>query len=151
MSVCEFIVVADIGLCGGLRDHAGRATDPQVLPRVDHGQQGIQTGPHGSMVHIAYMHMCYEYCMHFAVLTMMLLGELRVDVLNGVLSDNKARYHRPTGFTALLEITKHMLLGSPIVLQSTHFVQYNLSQSSNPLIDFCSYIEFIYLYGEFFK
>ena len=36
------------------------------------------------------------------------IGVLRVDVLNGssgILSDNKARYHRPTGFNALLEIT----------------------------------------------
>ena len=38
------------------------------------------------------------------------VGELRVDVLNGFLSNNKARYHRLTGFNALLEITKHMLL-----------------------------------------
>ena len=47
------------------------------------------------------------------------IDELRVDVLNGssgFLSGNKARYHRPTGFTALLETTKHMLLESPSVL-----------------------------------
>ena len=47
------------------------------------------------------------------------IGELQVNVLNGssgFLNDNKARYHRPTGVTALLEITKHMLLESPSVL-----------------------------------
>ena len=44
-----------------------------------------------------------------------IIGELQVDVLNGssgISSDNKARYHRLTGFIALLKIT----LERPIVL-----------------------------------
>ena len=46
------------------------------------------------------------------------IGELRVDLLKVslcILSDNKARYFKPIGFTALLEITKHMVLESPRV------------------------------------
>ena len=50
------------------------------------------------------------------------LGELLVDVLNGssgILSENKACYHRPAGFIVLLEITKHMLLESQCLLIDT--------------------------------
>ena len=59
------------------------------------------------------------------------IGELRVDlqdVYSGILSDNKACYHRPTGFTALLEMTKYILPESTV--SYNRHIQFNTTQLS---------------------
>ena len=74
------------------------------------------------------------------------IGELRVDLLNvssGVLSDNTARYHRPTGFTTLLKII--IFLWRTQVSYIRHIL-FNTTQSSNPLMDIL--VTFIYVYQE---
>ena len=70
------------------------------------------------------------------------IGELRVDVSNGsadILSDNKARYHRPTGFTAHVGNHKAYASREPNCLTIDTFCSIQ-PQSSNPLMDLFSYI-----------
>ena len=71
-----------------------------------------------------------EYSVLVATCKRSIIGELRVDVLKGslgFLSDNKASYHRQKGFTALLEITKQMLLERPKCLIIAKFCSMQLN------------------------
>ena len=58
----------------------------------------------------------FELSLQKRSITIVELQVDRLDVNSSILSDTKACYHRPTGFTALLEITKHKLLESSNVL-----------------------------------
>ena len=82
------------------------------------------------------------------------IGELQVDILDvysGILSDNKACYHRSTGFTALLEITKHNICYWRAQVSYNRHCLFNKTQSSNPGMDgYVNYV-FIYFHPLFYK